>query len=58
MRGGVPLAKNERFKELLENAYRLTDRHGMCDLILFVQQKEQQRLRAELQETYLTVPHD
>lgn len=45
MRAGVPLAKIERFKELLEeNAYRLTDRHGMCDLIPFVQQEEQQRL--------------
>ena len=50
MRAGVPLAKINHFKELLEeHAYRLTDRRGMCDLIPFVQSEEQQRIKAELQ---------
>ena len=35
MKAGVPLAKVDHFRELLEeNAYSLTDRRGICDLIL------------------------
>ena len=35
MKAGVPLAKVNHFRELLEeNAYSLTDRRGICDLIL------------------------
>ena len=50
MRVGVPLAKIDHLKNLLEeHAYSLTDRRGMCDLIPFVQSEEQQQIRAELQ---------
>ena len=35
MKAGVPLAKVDHFRELLEeNAHSLTDRRGICDLIL------------------------
>ena len=34
-KAGVPLAKVDHFRELLqENAYSITDRRGICDLIL------------------------
>ena len=50
MRAGVPLAKIDLFRGLLEErGYRLSDRRGMYDLIPFVQSEEQQRIRAELQ---------
>ena len=38
MRAGVPLAKIDLFRGLLEErGYRLSDRRGMYDLIPFVQ---------------------
>ena len=43
MRAGVPLAKVDHFRELLEErGYRLSNRRGMCDLIPLVQSGEQQ----------------
>ena len=59
MRAGVPLAKIDNFKDLLEDhAYSLTDRRGMCDLIPFVQSEEQQRIRSELQGKKISVIFD
>ena len=59
LKAGVPLAKIEHFRELLEtNAYRLCDRRGMCDLIPFVQSEEQQRIRADLQGKKVSVIFD
>ena len=38
------------FRSLLEeHAYGLSDRHGMSDLIPFIQSEEQQQIKAELQ---------
>ena len=59
MKAGVPLAKIDHFRELLEEcAYRLSDRRGMYDLIPFVQSEEQQRIRAELQGKRISVIFD
>ena len=59
LRAGVPLAKIDHFRELLEeNAYSLTDRRGICDLIPFVQSKEQQQIRAELEGKRISVIFD
>ena len=55
MRAGVPLAKIDHFKDLLEHhAYSLTDRRGVCDLIPFVQSEN----RAELQGKKISVIFD
>ena len=50
LKAGVPLGKIELFRNLLEeNAYSLSDRRGMSDLIPFIQAEEQQQIKAELQ---------
>ena len=50
LKAGVPLGKVELFRHLLEeNAYSLSDRRGMSDLIPFIQSEEQQQIKAELQ---------
>ena len=59
MKAGVPLAKVDHFRELLEeNAYSLTDRRGICDLIPFVQSKEQQQIKAELEGKKISIIYD
>ena len=59
MRAGVPLAKINHFKQLLEeHAYSLTGQRGMCDLIPFVQSEEQQRIKAELQGKRISLIFD
>ena len=59
MKAGVPLAKIDHFRELLEErTYRLSDRRGMYDLIPFVQSEEQHRIRAELQGKRISVIFD
>ena len=50
LRAGVPLAKIDQFRDLLEeHAYSLSDRRGMCDMIPFIQSEEQQQIKTELE---------
>ena len=59
LKAGVPLAKIEDFRSLLEeNAYRLSDRRGMSDLVPFVLSEEKQKLRCELQDKKVSVIFD
>ena len=49
LRAGVPLTKMTSFRELLEeNAFRLSDRRHMSDIILFISSQEQAKIKEEL----------
>ena len=59
LKAGVPLAKLEHFRGLLEeHAYRLSDRRGMSDLIPFIRTEEQKKIKAELQGKKVSVIFD
>ncbi len=59
LRAGVPLAKIEVFRDLLEeNAYRLSDRRGMSDLIPFIHSDERQNVKDELKDRKVSVIFD
>ena len=59
LRAGVPLAKIDQFRDLLEeHAYSLSDRRGMCDLIPFIQSEEQQQIKTELEGKKVSVIFD
>ena len=50
LRAGVPLAKIELFLPILEDTgYRLSGRRGMSDLILFIHQQEQSKIKEEIE---------
>ena len=59
LKAGVPLSKIEHFRGLLEeNAYRLSDRHGMSDLVPFILGEEKQTLKGEIQGKRVSVIFD
>ena len=59
LRAEVPLAKIDRFRDLLEeHAYSLSDRRGMCDMIPFIQSEEQQQIKTELEGEKVSVIFD
>ena len=50
LRAGVPLAKIELFLPILEDTgYRLSGRRGMSDLIPFIHQQEQSKIKEEIE---------
>ena len=50
LRTGVPLAKIELFRPILEDTgYRLSGRRGMSDLIPFIHQQEQSKVKEEIE---------
>ena len=49
LKAGVPLAKLDHFRDIFEeNAYRLSDRRGMSDLIPFILSEEMKCVRDEI----------
>lgn len=59
LRAAVPLNKVQFFRNLLEeNAYCLTDRHYMSDLIPFTLQQEQQKIQNEISGRDVSVIFD
>lgn len=58
LRAGVPFNKMVHFRELLENAVRLTDRRHMSDLIPFILGEEQARIKNEIANTAVSVIFD
>ena len=59
MTAGVPLSKVEFFRPILEeNAYRLCERRGLFDLVPFVHSEEQNRIKANLNESNVSVIFD
>ena len=59
LRAGVPLNKIESFRELLEeNAFRLSDRRHMSDIIPFISSQEQVRIKKEIGGKDLSVIFD
>jgi len=59
LRAGIPLAKIDQFRDLLEeHAYSLSDQCGMSDTIPFIQSEEQQRIKTELEGKKVSVIFD
>ena len=59
LKAGVPISKLDHFRELLqENGVRLAGRRRMSDLILFVQQEEQKRVKEEIKGRKVSVVFD
>ena len=55
----MPLAKLQHFRGSLEKrTYRLSDRHGMSDLIPIIHIEEQRKIKAELQRKKVSVFFD
>ena len=56
---GVPLNKLSIFRELLEeNAYRLSDRRHMSDMIPFILQQEKEQIKKEISGKALSIIFD
>ena len=53
LRAGIPLSKLDLFRE--ENAYRLCDRRHMSDLIPFVLQQEQAKIKEEIEGQHVAI---
>ena len=59
LRAGIPLSKLDSFRDLLEeNAYRLTDRRHMFDLVPFVLKREEEQICKEIAGKHLSVVFD
>ena len=59
LRAAVPLSKLDCFRDLLEeNAYRLSDRRHMSDLVPFILKEEQCRIRKEIADKHVAVIFD
>ena len=59
LKAGVPISKLDHFRELLEeNGVRLAGRRSMSDLIPFVQQEEQRRVKEEIKGRKVSVVFD
>ena len=59
MRAGVPINKVSQFRDVLEeNALRLTDRSHMSNLIPFIWQEEQKRIKSEINGRDISVVFD
>ena len=59
LRAGIPLLKLDSFRDILEeNAYRLTDRRHMFDLVPFILKEEETRIKNEVTGKHLSVIFD
>ena len=59
LRAGIPLSKLDLFRDILEeNAHRLCDQHHMSDLILFVLQQEQAKIKEEIEGQHVAIVFD
>lgn len=59
LRAGIPLSKLDSFRDILEeNAYRLSDRRHMFDLVPFILKEEEGRIQNEITGKYLSVIFD
>ena len=59
LKAGVPLNKLEDFREILEQqAYKLADKRGMYDLIPFVLEEEQLKIKAEVSGKNVSIIFD
>ena len=59
LRAAVPLNKLDCFRDLLEeNAYHLSDRRHMSDLVPFILKEEQCRIRKEIADKHVAVIFD
>ena len=59
LRAAVPLNKLDGFRDLLEeNAYRLTDRRYITDLVPFILKEEQHRIQNEISGRDVAVTFD
>ena len=59
LRAGIPLSKLASFRDLLEeNAYRLTDRRHMFDLVPFILKREEEQICEEIAGKHLSVIFD
>lgn len=59
LKAGIPLSKIEKFRDVFEeNALRLTDRHGMHDIVPFILREEETRITSEINGRMLAVIFD
>lgn len=59
LRAGVPLAKLDTFRPLLEeSAFRLTDTRHMLDLVPFILNEEKERIKKEIEGKFISVIFD
>ena len=59
LRAGVPVSKIDVFRPLLEDTgYRLAGRRTMSDFIPFIHQKEQKKVKSELEGRKVSVIFD
>ena len=59
LHAAVPLSELVFFRDLLEeNSYRLSDRRHMSDLIPFIMQQEQDKIKEEIQDKHVGVTFD
>lgn len=59
LKAGVPLSKLVHFREVLEqHAYKLADIRGMYDIIPFVLEEEQKRIKSEIQGKNISIIFD
>lgn len=59
LRAGIPLSKLDSFRDILEeNAYRLTDRRHMFDLVPFILKEEEARIKNDIAGKHLSVIFD
>ena len=59
LRAGIPLSKLDSFRDILEeNAYRLTNRRHMFDLVPFILKEEEKRISSEIQGKPVAVIFD
>lgn len=59
LKAGIPLAKLDHFRDILEeNAYRLSDRRGMSDLIPFILSEEVQCIAQEIEGKHVSIIFD
>jgi len=59
LKSGIPLQKIDGLREVLEyGGYRLTDARGMRDLVQFVRSNEENKIKEELSEKFVSVIFD
>ena len=59
LKAGVPLTKLDHFRDILEeNAYRLSDRRGMSDLVPFILSEEVERIKNEIDKRHVSITFD
>ncbi len=56
LKAGVPFTKLDHFRDILEeNAYRLSDRRGMSNLIPFILSEERERIGNEIDDKHVSI---